>query len=108
MQLPDKLYFKISEVSEYTGVKPHVLRYWENEFDEIKPIRRKEQRLYDRGTINKIVKIKDMLQEQKYTIAGARKKLEHSKTADSKQAKSEDRQLLEDVLSELRNLKKLF
>lgn len=108
MQLPEKLYFKISEVSNYTGVKPHTLRYWEDEFDVIKPIRRKSQRLYDRGTINNIVKIKDMLYEQNYTIAGARKKLEHSKTADSRQTKSDDRYLLEDVLGELRNLKKLL
>ncbi len=106
LQLPDKLYFKISEVSEHTGVKAHVLRYWESNFDEIKPIRRNSQRLYDRRTIKNIFKIKDMLQS--YTIAGAKKKLEHNKTTDRKQVKSSDRYLIEEILSELKTLRKLL
>lgn len=73
LNLPDKIYFRIGEVSEYTGIKPYVLRYWESEFDEIVPIRRKSQRLYDRETIYTIFKIKNMLYEQNYTIAGAKK-----------------------------------
>lgn len=108
IQLPDKLYFKISEVSKYTGVKAHVLRYWESNFDEIKPIRRNSQRLYDRRAINNIFKIKNMLYEQNYTIAGAKKKLEHNKTTNHKQAKSSDRYLIEEILSELKTLKKLL
>ncbi|GIW47009.1 MAG: MerR family transcriptional regulator [Deltaproteobacteria bacterium] len=73
IKLPDKIYFRIGEVSEYTGIKPYVLRYWETEFPEIKPIRRKSQRLYDRETIYLIMKIKHMLYEQNYTIAGGKK-----------------------------------
>ena len=75
IKLPDKIYFRIGEVSEYTDIKPYVLRYWESEFGEIEPIRRKSQRLYDRDTIYTIIKIKNMLYEQNYTIAGAKKKL---------------------------------
>ncbi|HSC34026.1 MAG TPA: MerR family transcriptional regulator, partial [Thermodesulfobacteriota bacterium] len=75
MSLPDKIYFRIGEVSDFTGIKPYVLRYWESEFEEITPIRRKSQRLYDREAIHTIVKIKNMLYEQSFTIAGAKKKL---------------------------------
>ena len=59
IRLPDKIYFRIGEVSEFTGVKPYVLRYWESEFDEIKPIRRKSQRLYDREAIHTIASTRE-------------------------------------------------
>ena len=75
IRLPDKIYFRIGEVSDFTAIKPYVLRYWEGEFQDIKPIRRKSQRLYERESIYIIMKIKHMLYEQNYTIAGAKKKL---------------------------------
>ncbi len=106
LRLPDKIYFRIGEVSEYTGIKPYVLRYWESEFDEIDPIRRKSQRLYDRDTIYIIIKIKNMLYEQNYTIAGAKKKLkEESSNVDHK---SDDKHLIEELLNELKSLKDLL
>lgn len=105
LRLPDKIYFRIGEVSEYTGIKPYVLRYWESEFNEINPIRRKSQRLYDRETIYTIMKIKDMLYEQSYTIAGARKKLKEENQGDSK---SDEKQVLSDLLNELKSIRKLL
>ncbi len=106
IKLPDKIYFRIGEVSEYTGIKPYVLRYWESEFGEIEPIRRKSQRLYDRDTIYTIIKIKNMLYEQNYTIAGAKKKLKEEIT--SNDSKSDDQHLIEELLTELKSLKDLL
>ncbi len=106
LQLPDKIYFRIGEVSEYTGVKPYVLRYWESEFEEIKPIRRKSQRLYDRETIYTIFKIKHMLYEENFTIAGAKKKLKEERKG--KTTKTEKEQFLDELLQELKSLRKLL
>jgi len=75
-QIPDKLYFKIGEVAELTGVKPHVLRYWEAEVASIRPGKnRHQQRLYCRRDIELILRLKELLYTQGYTIAGARKLL---------------------------------
>jgi len=77
--LPDKLYFKIGEVSTLTGIEPYILRYWESEFKLIKPYRTKtNQRLYRKKDVEAIIKIKKMLYEQKFTIAGAKKKIKES------------------------------
>jgi DNA-binding transcriptional MerR regulator len=74
--IPDKLYFKIGEVSEITGVKPYVLRYWETEFNIIEPVKAKSKhRLYRKKDIESVLMIKKLLYEDKLTIAGARKKL---------------------------------
>lgn len=74
--IPDKLYFKIGEVSEITGVKPYVLRYWEREFPLIEPVKtRTKHRLYRKKDIEIVTMIKKLLYEEKLTIAGARKKL---------------------------------
>ncbi len=105
ISLPDKIYFRIGEVSDFTGIKPYVLRYWESEFPEIKPIRRKSQRLYDRETIHLILKIKNMLYEQNFTIAGAKKKLKEQDNQKRVSTKVND--LLHDVLSELKSIRKL-
>ena len=75
-QIPDKLYFKIGEVAKFTGLKTHVLRYWETEFKAIKPNKsRSNQRLYRRRDVETILYLKDLLYNQGFTIAGARKKL---------------------------------
>lgn len=75
--IPDKLYFKIGEVGKLAQVPTHVLRYWETEFKSIKPKRASsKQRLYRREDVELILKIKVLLHEQGYTIAGARKLLE--------------------------------
>lgn len=74
--IPDKLYFKIGEVSEIVGLKPYVLRYWETEFREISPVKsRTNQRLYKKRDVETILKIRDLLHKERFTINGARKKL---------------------------------
>ncbi|MGK2908101.1 MAG: MerR family transcriptional regulator [Desulfuromonadales bacterium] len=76
LQIPDKLYYKIGEVAKFTGVKTHVLRYWETEFNTIRPNKsRSNQRLYRRQDVDLILHLKDLLYNQGFTIAGARKKL---------------------------------
>jgi len=103
IRLPDKIYFRIGEVSEFTGIKSYVLRYWESEFDDIKPIRRKSQRLYDRETIHTILKIKYMLYDQNFTIAGAKKKLKDDLGKRRSTVKVND--LLHDILGDLKSIK---
>lgn len=72
----DKRYYRIGEVAKITEVKPYVLRYWESEFRWMAPQKSKsKQRLYRRRDIDMILLIKKLLYEQRYTIAGARKKL---------------------------------
>jgi DNA-binding transcriptional MerR regulator len=74
--IPDKVYFKIGEVCQMTGVKAHTLRYWESEFSIIKPRRAgSQQRLYRRTDVENILRIKKMLHEDGMTLAGTRKTL---------------------------------
>lgn len=74
--IPDKAYFRIGEVSRLVGVDTHVLRYWESEFAIIKPFRGKsKQRLYRRQDVDNLLLVKQLLHEQGYTIAGAKKVL---------------------------------
>ena len=76
IQIPEKLYYKIGEVAKFTGIKTHVLRYWETEFSAIKPNKsRSNQRLYRKQDVETILYLKDLLYNQGFTIAGARKKL---------------------------------
>ncbi len=106
--LPDgKLYYRIGEVSEITGVKPYVLRYWESEFRWMAPQKsRSRQRLYRRKDIETIRLIQRMLHEEKYTIAGARKRLrelgvdralENASGDDSKVPKTRYREIREEL-----------
>lgn len=79
-EIPDKNFYKIGEVALITGLEPYVLRYWETEFKEIRPVRaRSKQRLYRREDVDTILKIKRLLHEEKYTIAGAKRKLVEDK-----------------------------
>lgn len=72
--IPDKLYFKIGEVSDLVGVKPYVLRYWESEFKEITPVKSSSnQRLYRRKDVELLLKIRQLLYRERYTIHGAKK-----------------------------------
>ncbi|MGA1868074.1 MAG: MerR family transcriptional regulator [bacterium] len=74
--IPDKLFYRIGDVSKIVGVKSHVLRYWESEFTQIRPIKNKRgQRLYRRKDIDLLIRIKELLYTELYTIAGAKRRL---------------------------------
>ncbi len=73
--VPDKLYYRIGEVARLTGIKSHVLRYWEAEFNLPPKMRKAGQRLYRRGDIELILEIKRLLYNERYSIEGAKKKL---------------------------------
>ncbi len=78
-QIPPKRYFTIGEVGELCAVKPHVLRYWEAEFPQLKPVKRRgNRRYYQRQDVILIRQIKSLLYEQGYTIGGARQKMSDS------------------------------
>ena len=76
VEIPEKLYFKIGEVAELTGVQPYILRYWETEFGNLRPAKsRSGQRLYRRNDVLAVLRIKELLYRQRFTIAGARRRL---------------------------------
>ena len=75
--IPGKRYFTIGEVSELCNVKPHVLRYWEQEFPQLKPVKRRgNRRYYQRQDVLTIRQIRSLLYDQGYTIGGARQRME--------------------------------
>ena len=76
MVIPDKNYFRIGEVSKILGVEPYVVRYWESEFKSVRPARtRSDQRLYRKKDVEQLLTIRNLLYEELFTIAGARKRL---------------------------------
>src|SRR5918911_5557950 len=87
-EIPDKLYFRIGEVSKLTGVKPYVLRFWETEFGGLGPKKSGSgHRLYRRKDVELVLEIKRLLYDKRFTIEGARKVLESKpKRADTKPA----------------------
>jgi len=104
-EIPDKLYFKIGEVSEITELPSHVLRFWETEFAKINPRRTPSgQRLYRPRDVERILEIKYLLYEKKYTIEGARKHL-IARTAKKDQ---NFEHFLDDLRSELQALRNLL
>ena len=77
--IPAKRYFTIGEVSELCGVKPHVLRYWEQEFTQLRPVKRRgNRRYYQHHEVLLIRRIRELLYEQGFTISGARNRLDES------------------------------
>ena len=106
--IPSKRYFTIGEVSELCDVKPHVLRYWEQEFPTLRPVKRRgNRRYYQRHDVILIRQIRSLLYEQGYTIGGARQKLAgQSAKEDSNQSQQIVQQMrteLEDLLQYLRS-----
>lgn len=73
--IPDKLYYTIGEVSRLTNLKSHVLRYWEQEFPQLQPAKRRDRRYYKRKDLMLIFHIRELLYEKGFTIDGARKQL---------------------------------
>src|SRR5258705_4140680 len=83
--IPAKRYFTIGEVSELCGVKPHVLRYWEQEFTELKPVKRRgNRRYYQHHEVLLIRRIRELLYEEGFTISGARNRLDSSLSHDDR------------------------
>jgi DNA-binding transcriptional MerR regulator len=85
--IPAKRYFTIGEVSELCGVKPHVLRYWEQEFTQLKPVKRRgNRRYYQHHEVLLIRRIRELLYNQGFTINGARNRLDEMATEPEKAA----------------------
>ena len=83
--IPAKRYFTIGEVSELCGVKPHVLRYWEQEFTQLKPVKRRgNRRYYQHHEVLLIRRIRELLYEEGFTISGARNRLDNAATGDER------------------------
>jgi len=104
--IPSKRYFTIGEVSELCGVKPHVLRYWEQEFTQLRPVKRRgNRRYYQRHDVLMVRQIRSLLYEQGFTIGGARQRLGNV----TQQRTSEDTErLIKQTRIELEEILKLL
>jgi len=113
-RLPDKLYFKIGEVSRIVGVEPYVLRFWETEFELLKPSKAPSRhRLYRRKDVELLLEIKRLLYAEGFTIEGARKKLRENKKEERKQLKlalpdAAYKNALAKIKKDLQSLRKLL
>lgn len=103
-EIPDKLFFRIGEVSTMLGLEAYVLRYWETEFPSLSPKKSGTgHRLYRRKDVELLLKIKHLLYEKRFTIDGARQFLQaESKAANSREPKQEQQVLFQDPLPEIR------
>jgi DNA-binding transcriptional MerR regulator len=100
--IPGKRYFTIGEVSELCAVKPHVLRYWEQEFPQLKPVKRRgNRRYYQRHDVLMIRQIRSLLYEQGFTIGGARQKLSGT---EAKEDVNQSQQIIRQMRGELEEL----
>ncbi|HHL39656.1 MAG TPA: MerR family transcriptional regulator [Deltaproteobacteria bacterium] len=113
MEIPDRLYFKIGEVARIVQVKPHVLRYWESEFNVCPRKSKTNQRVYTRRDVETILDIKRLLYEEKFTIEGARRKLEEMESERDRQLglpfnDSKYLSLLKTLKRELMSIRKLL
>ena len=103
--IPDKLYFKIGEVSKIAGLPAYVLRFWETEFTCIRPKRTPTgHRLYRRSDVESILKIKDLLHKKRFTLEGARKHLAAKDKPNPRSAADELLKTIRDELEEIRDL----
>jgi DNA-binding transcriptional MerR regulator len=101
-KIPDKLFFKIGEVSKLAEVEQHVLRYWEDEFEALQPKKNKSgQRFYEKKDVELILKIQRLLYLERYTIAGAKKKIRESKKKSAQLSLGFDRESFLDQKSEI-------
>jgi DNA-binding transcriptional MerR regulator len=100
--IPGKRYFTIGEVSDLCGVKPHVLRYWEQEFPQLKPVKRRgNRRYYQRHDVIMIRQIRSLLYEQGFTIGGARQRLSGE---EAKEDVNQSQQIVRQMRVELEEL----
>ena len=104
--IPGKRYFTIGEVSDLCDVKPHVLRYWEQEFPQLKPVKRRgNRRYYQRQDVIMIRQIRSLLYEQGFTIGGARQQLSGD---DAKQDSNQSHQIIRQLLAELEEVARIL
>jgi DNA-binding transcriptional MerR regulator len=95
--IPERVYYRIREVCDFTGLKPHILGYWEREFRDIRPVKSSRgQRLYRKRDLDAILAIKKLLYEKRYTIDGAKKYLHSQKT------------LMDEIKEDLRDIVKIL
>ncbi len=104
--IPGKRYFTIGEVSDLCGVKPHVLRYWEQEFPQLKPVKRRgNRRYYQRQDVLMIRQIRSLLYEQGFTIGGARQKMSGE---DAREDVTQSQQIVHQIRIELEDVMQLL
>ena len=104
--IPAKRYFTIGEVSDLCGVKPHVLRYWEQEFPQLKPVKRRgNRRYYQRQDVITIRQIRGLLYDEGFTIGGARSRLAGD---EAREDNSQSRQVVWQLCAELEELLRLL
>ena len=104
--IPGKRYFTIGEVSELCGVKPHVLRYWEQEFPQLKPVKRRgNRRYYQRHDVLMIRQIRSLLYEQGFTIGGARQQLSGEEAKDDS---TQSQQIIRQLRMELEEIVRIL
>ena len=105
-KIPNKFFFRIGEVSKLTGVEPHVLRYWETEFKSLRPKKNKAgQRVYKKKDVLLVLSIKELLYKQKYTIAGAKKRIDAEQNLTELSASHPDlKTTLHEVKEELKHV----
>jgi len=107
-ELPDKLFFSIREVSDFCGVEPHVLRYWETEFRHIKPVKKSgNRRFYRHRDVYAVLQIKHLLYDLNFTIRGAKKRL-FSGDLETIVEKKDSQTLLNQLKQELNEIHQLL
>jgi DNA-binding transcriptional MerR regulator len=114
----ERLYYRIGEVSRITGLKPHILRYWESEFRVIRPYKAGSlQRLYRKKDLDLILKIKKLLYEEGFTIAGAKRKIREIEREEGRRLRlrlvekghsGEERELLSAIREELKGIREML
>jgi DNA-binding transcriptional MerR regulator len=107
--IPGKRYFTIGEVSELCAVKPHVLRYWEQEFPQLKPVKRRgNRRYYQRHEVQLIRTIRTLLYIDGFTISGARNQLECEPNSNGASAPAPSRKAMQTIVKELEEISELL
>lgn len=107
-RIPDKHYFRIGEVADIAEVESYVLRFWETEFSKLRPAKsRSNQRLYSRKDVHLVLRIRDLLYEEGYTINGARRRLRDAVGGSKPEIPVQARAVLQRVRKEVEDLLKL-
>jgi len=107
--IPGKRYFTIGEVSELCAVKPHVLRYWEQEFEQLKPVKRRgNRRYYQRQDVLTIRQIRSLLYDQGFTIGGARQNMQVDATEGKATTDAEFNNMIGSIITELEDILELL